>query len=254
MGLYRRLYGLSTFSLRLANVYGPRQDPKGEAGVIAIYCGAAVDGGRATVYGDGLQTRDFVYVGDVVEAFMAAGDSDARRLLQRVHGPRDDGARARRGARPGARASSPSAPARCAARAWTRRPPAGCSAGAPGRRCAGLDRTVAARWPAARDAARQSPAGVRREASRSRRLAHRHEAHRVRLCAEAREGHAVLGDEARPCPPRTKGCERSHSRYWKHCSLSAKSKSGSSAATWSRSFLSPMESPRAWAARARKRL
>ena len=77
MGLYRRLYGLSTFSLRLANVYGPRQDPKGEAGVIAIYCGRAVDGGRATVYGDGLQTRDFVYVGDVVEAFMAAGDSDA---------------------------------------------------------------------------------------------------------------------------------------------------------------------------------
>jgi UDP-glucose 4-epimerase len=76
MGLYRRLYGLSTFSLRLANVYGPRQDPKGEAGVIAIYCGRAVDGGPATVYGDGLQTRDFVYVGDVVEAFMAAGDRD----------------------------------------------------------------------------------------------------------------------------------------------------------------------------------
>jgi UDP-glucose 4-epimerase len=77
MGLYRRLYGLSTFALRLANVYGPRQDPKGEAGVIAIYCGRAVEGGRATVYGDGLQTRDFVFVGDVVEAFMAAGDSDA---------------------------------------------------------------------------------------------------------------------------------------------------------------------------------
>jgi UDP-glucose 4-epimerase len=77
MGLYRRLYGLSTFSLRLANVYGPRQDPKGEAGVIAIYCGRAVDGGPATVYGDGLQTRDFVYVGDVVAAFIAAGNSDA---------------------------------------------------------------------------------------------------------------------------------------------------------------------------------
>jgi UDP-glucose 4-epimerase len=77
MSLYRRLYGLSTFSLRLANVYGPRQDPKGEAGVIAIYCGRAVDGGRATVYGDGLQTRDFVYVGDVVDAFIAAGNSDA---------------------------------------------------------------------------------------------------------------------------------------------------------------------------------
>jgi UDP-glucose 4-epimerase len=76
MALYHRLYGLSTFSLRLANVYGPRQDPKGEAGVIAIYCGRAVDGGSATVYGDGLQTRDFVYVGDVVDAFVAAGDSD----------------------------------------------------------------------------------------------------------------------------------------------------------------------------------
>jgi len=77
MDLYHRLYGLSTFSLRLANVYGPRQDPKGEAGVVAIYCGRALNGGIATVYGDGLQTRDFVYVGDVVQAFVAAGDSDA---------------------------------------------------------------------------------------------------------------------------------------------------------------------------------
>ena len=77
MALYQRLYGLSTFCLRLANVYGPRQDPKGEAGVIAIYCGRATDGGRATVFGDGLQTRDFVYVGDVVAAFVAAGSSAA---------------------------------------------------------------------------------------------------------------------------------------------------------------------------------
>jgi UDP-glucose 4-epimerase len=77
VSLYERLHGLSTFSLRLANVYGPRQDPKGEAGVIAIYCGAAVDGRPATVFGDGLQTRDFVYVGDVVDAFIAAGASDA---------------------------------------------------------------------------------------------------------------------------------------------------------------------------------
>jgi UDP-glucose 4-epimerase len=77
MELYRRLYGLSTFSLRLANVYGPRQDPKGEAGVVAIYCGRALNGGIATVYGDGLQTRDFVYVGDVVQAFVAAAESDA---------------------------------------------------------------------------------------------------------------------------------------------------------------------------------
>jgi UDP-glucose 4-epimerase len=78
LGLYERLHGLSTFALRLANVYGPRQDPKGEAGVIAIYCGlTAAGGGRATVFGDGLQTRDFVFVGDVVDAFIAAAGSDA---------------------------------------------------------------------------------------------------------------------------------------------------------------------------------
>lgn len=75
LDLYTRLYGLSTFILRLANVYGPRQDPRGEAGVIALYCGAAVDGRPATVFGDGHQTRDFVYVGDVVEAFVAAADA-----------------------------------------------------------------------------------------------------------------------------------------------------------------------------------
>jgi UDP-glucose 4-epimerase len=78
-GLYERLYGLSTLSLRLSNVYGPRQDPRGEAGVIAIYCSAASaePATPATVYGDGRQTRDFVYVGDVVDAFLAAGDNGA---------------------------------------------------------------------------------------------------------------------------------------------------------------------------------
>lgn len=73
--LFTRLYGLSTVSLRLANVYGPRQDPHGEAGVVAIFCAARLDGRRATVYGDGLQTRDYVFVGDAVGAFMAAGRS-----------------------------------------------------------------------------------------------------------------------------------------------------------------------------------
>jgi len=77
MQLYRRLHGLRTFSLRLANVYGPRQDPRGEAGVIALFCARALEGSRATVFGDGRQTRDFVYVGDVVDAFVAAGVSDA---------------------------------------------------------------------------------------------------------------------------------------------------------------------------------
>jgi UDP-glucose 4-epimerase len=73
--LYTRLYGLSTVSLRLANVYGPRQNPRLEAGVIARFCAAALDGGTARVYGDGLQTRDFIHVSDVVTAFVAAADS-----------------------------------------------------------------------------------------------------------------------------------------------------------------------------------
>jgi UDP-glucose 4-epimerase len=74
--LYRRLYGLSTVSLRYGNVYGPRQDPLGEAGVIAIFCGKLRDGETATIFGDGKQTRDYVYVGDVVDANLRAADSD----------------------------------------------------------------------------------------------------------------------------------------------------------------------------------
>jgi UDP-glucose 4-epimerase len=74
---YALRHGLSAFALRLANVYGPRQDPRGEAGVIALFCAAAADGREVTVYGDGRQTRDFVYVGDVVEAFIAAGEHRA---------------------------------------------------------------------------------------------------------------------------------------------------------------------------------
>jgi UDP-glucose 4-epimerase len=71
------MYDMSTVSLRYGNVYGPRQDPLGEAGVIAIFCGKLVDGGQPKVFGDGLQTRDYVYVGDVVAANLAAADSDA---------------------------------------------------------------------------------------------------------------------------------------------------------------------------------
>ncbi len=70
--LYTRLYGLSTVTLRYGNVYGPRQDPLGEAGVVAMFCGRLMLGARPTVYGDGRQTRDYVYVGDVVEANLAA--------------------------------------------------------------------------------------------------------------------------------------------------------------------------------------
>jgi UDP-glucose 4-epimerase len=76
LSLYERLYGLSGVSLRLGNVYGPRQDPLGEAGVIAIFCGKLREGGRPTVYGDGRQTRDYIYVGDVVAAMLAAAGSD----------------------------------------------------------------------------------------------------------------------------------------------------------------------------------
>jgi UDP-glucose 4-epimerase len=74
--LFRRLHGLSTVSLRYGNVYGPRQDPLGEAGVIAIFCGKLLEGGRPTVFGDGKQTRDYDWVGDVVSANLAATKTD----------------------------------------------------------------------------------------------------------------------------------------------------------------------------------
>ncbi len=76
LGLYERLYGMSTIALRFGNVFGPRQDPHGEAGVIAIYCGARKEGRRGIVFGDGRQTRDYTYVGDIVSAALAAADHD----------------------------------------------------------------------------------------------------------------------------------------------------------------------------------
>jgi UDP-glucose 4-epimerase len=72
IGLYNRLHGTRHSVLRLANVYGPRQDPAGEAGVIAVFCARVLAGQEPLVYGDGTQTRDYVYVGDVVRAFVAA--------------------------------------------------------------------------------------------------------------------------------------------------------------------------------------
>jgi UDP-glucose 4-epimerase len=83
--LYARLRGTSTLTLRLANVYGPRQDPHGEAGVIAIFCERLRAGARPVVFGDGRQTRDYVYVGDVAEATLAA-------LQSTVTGPVNVGA------------------------------------------------------------------------------------------------------------------------------------------------------------------
>ncbi len=74
--LYARLHGVATICLRYSNVYGPRQDPLGEGGVVAIFCDRALRAEPATIFGDGLQTRDFVYVGDVVEANLRAAGRD----------------------------------------------------------------------------------------------------------------------------------------------------------------------------------
>jgi UDP-glucose 4-epimerase len=68
MAYYGRVHGLDTVATRFGNVYGPRQDPHGEAGVVAIFCGRILQGRALTIFGDGLQTRDYVYVGDVAEA------------------------------------------------------------------------------------------------------------------------------------------------------------------------------------------
>src|SRR5207244_7087246 len=71
---FREIRGLEYSSLALANVYGPRQDPHGEAGVIAIFAGKLLTRERATIFGDGEQTRDFVYVDDVIDAFVRAAE------------------------------------------------------------------------------------------------------------------------------------------------------------------------------------
>jgi UDP-glucose 4-epimerase len=85
---YSRLHGLSTLALRMANVYGPRQDSHGEAGVVAIFAGAAVEGRDVEIYGDGHQTRDYVFVGDVVRAWIAASDADVTGALNISTGTR----------------------------------------------------------------------------------------------------------------------------------------------------------------------
>lgn len=72
LSVYRQLHGLEFTALALANIYGPRQDPNGEAGVVAIFAGRLLAGEPCTIYGDGEQTRDFVYVDDCVDAFVRA--------------------------------------------------------------------------------------------------------------------------------------------------------------------------------------
>jgi UDP-glucose 4-epimerase len=84
--LYTRLHGLSTISLRYGNVYGPRQDVHGEAGVVAIFCGHLLDGRAPTVFGDGRQTRDWVDVSDVVAANLAAAAHELTGPVNIGHG------------------------------------------------------------------------------------------------------------------------------------------------------------------------
>ena len=75
--IYHAQCGIEYAAMRYANVYGPRQDPHGEAGVVAIFCGRLLDHKTVTIFGDGEQTRDYVYVGDVVRANLAAVSATA---------------------------------------------------------------------------------------------------------------------------------------------------------------------------------
>lgn len=74
LNYFKRIYGIERVILRYANVYGPRQDPLGEAGVVAIFTGRILNGEKPIIYGDGNQTRDYVYVKDIVKANLLAMD------------------------------------------------------------------------------------------------------------------------------------------------------------------------------------
>ena len=74
LGVYRANFGIPYAALRYSNVYGPRQDPHGEAGVVAIFCGRLLQGRPCTVFGDGKQTRDYVFAGDVARANLLAAE------------------------------------------------------------------------------------------------------------------------------------------------------------------------------------
>ncbi len=82
LGYYARIHGLDTVAPRYANVYGPRQDPHGEAGVVAIFCNRILKGEALSVFGEGLQTRDYVYAGDVARANLAAMESQLPKAAQ----------------------------------------------------------------------------------------------------------------------------------------------------------------------------
>jgi UDP-glucose 4-epimerase len=74
ISLYNRLFGTEHAVLRFANVYGPRQGASGEAGVVSVFCANGIQGKPLTIYGDGKQTRDYIYVDDCVAAFRAVAD------------------------------------------------------------------------------------------------------------------------------------------------------------------------------------
>ncbi len=81
LAYYQRYRGLDSTTLLLGNVYGPRQDPHGEAGVVAIFASKMLAGERPTVYGDGNQTRDYVFIDDTVHAFVLAMDRASGRVV-----------------------------------------------------------------------------------------------------------------------------------------------------------------------------
>lgn len=81
LAYYERAHGIAHASLALGNVYGPRQDPHGEAGVVSIFGAAMLHGDAPAIFGDGEQTRDYVFVADVVAAFVLAADAASGALL-----------------------------------------------------------------------------------------------------------------------------------------------------------------------------
>lgn len=81
LAVYRELHGLEFTALALANIYGPRQDPHGEAGVVAIFASRLLADEPCTIYGDGGHTRDYVYVDDAVDAFVRATDRGGGLLI-----------------------------------------------------------------------------------------------------------------------------------------------------------------------------
>ena len=139
IGLYNRLHGTAHAVLRLSNVYGPRQDPTGESGVIPIFCARILTGQPPVVFGDGRQTRDYVYVKDVVAALLAAADragpgrgtSAAAARSASWRWPASSG----RPAGPPSRCSRRRGPASCSAAPWPSGGRSATWAGARPRRC-----------------------------------------------------------------------------------------------------------------------